>query len=212
MSVVYLCVMCYSMRLIILSIPYFFCTNAHPQVSRFDSLWDQLTFNIYTGKPDSVVLPFLKNHFPYLAKTPESGGWTVHSSMDGTPIPTPQHGMHSLRILKHPFFNSMHAGARLDLLTQEWKEGPPGIEATRVWIYFASKAELEAARKEVINKFEAIGSYVSPPNKDKAEKTIIREATDKQSSQSFSLIVKKGLTANQYSLLFLFYDDKGIDW
>jgi len=86
-------VMRYPIRFVILPLLYFLCMDAQAQASKFDSLWDELTFNIYTDTPDSVVLPFLKNHFPYLAKTPEPGGWTMYPP---GPVPTPQRGMHSL--------------------------------------------------------------------------------------------------------------------
>lgn len=150
----------YPMRLIIFPILFLLCMNAPAQVSKFDTLLDALMFNIYTGNPDSVVLPFLKNHFPYLAKTPKPGGWTMYPP---GPVEIPEHGMHSLRVAQHPFIKTEHIGARLDLLTQEWKEGPPGIEGTRIWVYFRDRTQLEAARKRIVKLFKVIGSDIGPP-------------------------------------------------
>jgi hypothetical protein len=182
---------------------------AKSQVSMFDSLWNKLTFNIYTGKPDSVVLSFLKNHFPYLAKTPEPGGWTVYPP---GAVEIPQHGMHSLRVTRHPFIETEHSGARLDLLTQEWKEGPPGIEGSRVWIYFHTKSQLETARMQLIKEFQAIGAYISPLSKTKPEKLNIKEGQEEDKWKSLSIITEKKSARNQYSMLILFYDDQGEAW
>ena len=60
----YFLVMRYLMRFIALFTHYFLQMNVQAQSNKFDSLWDGLTFNIYTDNPDTVVLPFLKNHFP----------------------------------------------------------------------------------------------------------------------------------------------------
>jgi len=183
--------------------------HAKAQSSKFDSLWDGLTFNIYSGKPDSVVLPFIKNHFPYLAKRPKPGGWTMYPP---GPVIIPGHGMHSLRVVKHPFINTEHGGARLDLLTQEWKEGPPSIEHTRVWIYFQNKPQLKKARKQLVHECEDIGLYVEHANKNKLEKLVIRENKEEDIWRYFSIIMNKSQTANHYSMLVLWYDDKGEPW
>src|SRR5262245_13160460 len=94
------------MRFIIFLFLHFLYVRAEAQANKFDSVWDALAFNIYTGRPDSAVLPFLKNHFPYLAKRPEPGGWTMYPP---GPIPVPQYGMHSLRVAKHPFIKTEHS-------------------------------------------------------------------------------------------------------
>ncbi len=68
--------------------------DSHDQIRQFDNLWDELTFNIFIGKPDSLILPFLTNHFPYLAKPSKSepGDWTIYPP----DLEVPQKGMHSL--------------------------------------------------------------------------------------------------------------------
>jgi hypothetical protein len=175
---------------------------------RFDILWHALMFNVYTGTPNPIILPFLKNHFPYLAKHPEPAGWTMYPP---GPVIIPQHGMHSLRVDRHPFIKAKHTGARIDLLTQEWKEGPPGLEAIRIWIYLDSKAQAKAACNQIVKKFRNIGAQtkrLSYTNKE----TITIKDPDEDHRESLTIILKKASKPNEYSILILSSGDKGDPW
>lgn len=195
-----------SMRHLIIFFVCFATITTNAQNSKFDSLMRGITFNVYSDTPDSIILPFLKNHLPYLAKHPEAGGWTVYPP---GAIPIPQKGMHSLRVDKHPFINTKHKGARIDFLTQEWKEGPPGLAGMRVWIYFGSKAEAESAINEIIKKFQKAAATVEHVIHDKKEKTIIKNGNQ---WESLSIVLQKVISTNDYSILILFYDDDGQPW
>jgi hypothetical protein len=194
---------------ILLFFLHFLYTGINAQVSKFDSLTDELMFNLFTGKPDSIVIPFLKFHFPYLVKTPEPGGWTMYGRDS---IPIFQHGMHSLKVNVHPFLKTEHTGARLDLFTQEWKDYPPGIEDARVWIYFDTKTKAEAGCSYIIKEFRKIGSYVDSSSNNNGQKWIIRESHSEDEWNSLSVTLQKERERNKFSVLLLFFNGKGDSW
>lgn len=188
----------------------FLSMDAKAQTDKFYDYYEQLTFHIYTGKPDSAVLPFLKNHFPYLAKTPEPGGWTIYPP--GVKK-EPKKGLHSLLLDIHPFIKTQHTGARLDLITQEWEDGPPGIEHTRIWVYFNSRSLAEKAREEVVQQFRDCGTNIQFSNKDDKKITIDRVVPKEEDFfHDMYIFMKKDSNEKQYCLLFTFGDDNGDDW
>jgi hypothetical protein len=123
--------------------------------NEYDKILDHLILNLYTGNPDICILPFLKNHFPYLTMSSEPGGWTMYPP---EPRPMPIDGFHSIKIDKHPYLRVGHKGARLDLFTQEWPTGAPGIKRHRVWLYFSSLVALDNAKNELISDFKSVGA------------------------------------------------------
>ena len=172
------------------------------QINKFDSLQNGLTFNMYTGAPDSIIAPFLINHFPYLTKKVESGGWSLYPPDSQE---TPQKGFHSLTIDLHPFIKQKHIGAQLDVFTQEWRIGLPGIERTRVWIYFADKYSAKLVYDSLITEFRNTGALIEVSSKGKQEKVKIVNNTPDRNFESISLILKYQPELNIYSLLILFF-------
>lgn len=181
--------------------------SINAQEEKFNNLSDSLMFNIYSGAPDSIILPFLKNHFPYLTKHPEPGGWTMYPP---EPRPNPQPGMHSLLVEKHPFIKSKHTGARLDLLTQEWPEGASGIQHIRIWIYFDDKRFADSTCNQIVIKFRRIGAYIEYSIDNKIEKINIKKNASDEEYQS--VVIKKMSSENKHSILILFNDDTGESW
>jgi hypothetical protein len=182
-------------------------TNA--QSDKFDTLQNALMFNIYSGAPDSIVFPFLKNHFPYLTKKAEPGGWTIYPP---GPQPIPLQGMHSLKIDHHPFIKHKHSGAQLDVLTQEWQEGSPGIERVRIWIYFPDMQDAKTACDSIVTEFRNTGAYIENITKKKIERINIRKNANDEYAGSLSLLIKKIPNLNKYAIWILFYDDDGSSW
>ena len=198
------------MRFLSLVLLCFLNIEANAQNDKFDTLMNALMFNVYTDAPDSTVLPFLKNHFPYLAKHPKvTGEWTIYPP---GPLPVPRKAMHSLRVEKHPFIKGGHTGARLDILSQEWTDGPPGIEHIRVWIYFSNKRQADSARNYIISESRSIGAHIDRLIKSDIEKITIKKSANEEQWESFSLVLKKTPLTNEYSILILFYDDDGKSW
>lgn len=66
--------------------------------------------------------------------------------------------MHAIRVAKHPILNCPHAGARFDILTQEWQDSMPGIKAFRVWFYFNRKTDAEKAFNILLAMVKAINA------------------------------------------------------
>jgi hypothetical protein len=202
--------MVYPTRFLFLVLLCFLNMETNAQSDKFDTLENALRFNVYTDAPDSTVLPFLKNHFPYLAKHPKAtGGWSIYPP--GL-APVPQKGMHSLRVKRHPFIKTEHIGARIDFLTQEWTEGPSGIERTRIWIYFSNKRLADLARNYIISEFKSVGAHIDRVTKNNIEKITIKRSANEEQWDSFSLVLKKTPLTNEYSILIVFYDDDGKPW
>lgn len=195
------------MRLSTIIVLCFLSMKINAQEDKFNNLLDSLMFNIYSGTPDSIVLPFLKNHFPYLVKQPGPGGWTIYPP---GPHPDPQSGMHSIRVEKHPFIKSNHTGARLDLLTQEWPKGPSGIQSTRIWIYFDDKRFADSTCNEIINKFRRIGAHIEYSTDNNIEKINIKGNASDEEYQY--VVLKKMSQENKHSILILFNYDTGESW
>jgi hypothetical protein len=130
-------------------------SNAQKSNNSFEKLTDSYFLNLLTGEPDSVIVPFLKQHFPYLLKKPEAGGWTMYP-----PGPPPKLfiGLRSVKFKRHPFINAKHSDARLDLITNEFFEGAAGIKSTRIWLYFEKETEAQAAIKEISKNFSNAGA------------------------------------------------------
>jgi hypothetical protein len=177
--------------------------------NRFDALLDELMFNIFTCTPDPIILPFLRNHFPYLLNTREPGGWTSYPPGF---IPEPQKGMHSLKLLRHPFINLEHLGARIDLQTHEWIEWAPGIERIRVWIYFASEVQAEAGNNYIVEKFRQTGAHVDVSSFTAQKRTVIKHTTPEEEWKFLSIELRKEVIEQIYSVGILFYGDEGNPW
>jgi len=175
----------------------------------FEVVWNHLIFDIFTGKPDSIILPFLKNHFPYLAEKPAPTGWTAYPPDH---LPLPKRGLHSLRIDKHPFIATKHIAARLDLFSQEWEEGSPGIERMRVWIFFSSRADAESTINFIIKKFEKVGAVIEHLKSEEQEKTLIKNGTPGEEWKSLSLVLSENPINSNHSIGIFFYDDTGDPW
>jgi len=182
-------------------------TNA--QSDKFDTLQNALMFNIYSGAPDSIVFPFLKNHFPYLTEKAEPGGWTIYPP---GPQPVALHGMHSLKIDHHPFIKHKHSGAQVDVFTQEWQEGSPGIERVRIWIYFPDMQEAKTVCDSIVTEFRNTGAYIEKITKKKIERINIRKNATDEYAGSLSLLIKKIPNLAKYAIWILFYDDDGNSW
>lgn len=179
------------------------------QTPAFDSLHHALLFNMYSGKPDSVVVPFLRAHFPYLVNTPEPGGWSVYPPVNP---PTPQKGFHSVLLDQHPVIHQPHSGARLDIHSQEWPTGNPGIEKTRVWIFFPDAKAAQAASDSLTAAFRTTNASIEPGKLKNEKCVLIKPGMAEEDSMNITLVIKKTDTPDRFALLILFSGDRGESW
>jgi hypothetical protein len=174
----------------------------------FFELTSELNFGIYTQAPDSSILPFLKNHFPYLAKPPEKNGWISYPP--GIP-PEAQHGFHSIQVNRHPSIKTRHTAARLDLFTQEWPEGAPGLINSRVWIYFNNLVDAKKAQEELVNRFKGLGSRIEKKGSNEFAPVKITDTAPRTYKAEF-IQLKLQKQENKYALLILMGNDNGEPW
>ena len=179
------------------------------QTPAFDSLHHALLFNMYSGKPDSIVVPFLRTHFPYLVNTPEPGGWSVYPPLNP---PTSQKGFHSVLLDQHPVIHQPHTGARLDIHSQEWPTGNPGIEKTRVWIFFPDAKAAQAASDSLTAAFRTTNASIEPGKLKNEKCVLIKPGMAEEDSMSITLVIKKTDRPDRFALLILFAGDRGESW
>ena len=117
-----------------------------------------------------------------------------------------------MQIAKHPFIKINHIGARLDFLTQEWPEEPPGIERTRVWIYFDTKMTAESAYSTIVDEFKKIEAQVDYLDEAKQKKVIVQRAEKEKPWESLSVVLRAMPDNKGYSIGILFFDDNGDTW
>jgi hypothetical protein len=187
----------------------FHSLSVNAQAEKFDSIQHGLMLNIFTGSPDSIVLPFLKNHFPYLASRTEPGGWTIYPPV---PYPMPKRGTHSVTIEQHPFIQSKHSSAKLELLTQEWSDGLPGIDRTRIWINFPDKQGAKMVYDSVVALFRSTGAKIENGKSANFKKVTIWRNNNSDDWDVISLVVKRLNRKGQYAILVLFAGDDGEPW
>ena len=181
------------------------------QANNFDSVVNSLQFHVFTDNPDSCVLPFLKRCMPILARKPKSvgGGWTTYPP---GPVPIPQDGLLSIKITQHPSLHCKHSGARFDILTQEWRDGAPGIKELRVWFYFDSRIDAEMALKTLTGMFKAVNAEATVMRQSKLQ-TIILHETGKDAWQLAKLTLRKEKEDKpKYSILFSYGSEDGEPW
>ena len=195
-------------RLLILLILFISRTNISAQSAAFDSLYHRILFNMYSGEPDSIVVPFMKSHFPYLVKQHEPGGWTIYPPANTT---IPQSGFHSVKLAYHPLIRQEHSGARLDIQSQEWPVGNPGIEKTRVWIFFPDKKSAATVLDSLKADFKQANAIVESISKGKENKVRVRPGQSEDDVLAITFLIKM-ISPDQYAILVLFTDDKGEPW
>lgn len=179
------------------------------QTPAFDSLHHALLFNMYSSKPDSIVVPFLRAHFPYLVNTPEPGGWSVYPPVNP---PTPQKGFHSVLLDQHPVIHQPHTGARLDIHSQEWPTGNPGIEKTRVWIFFPDAKSAQAASDSLTAAFRTTNAIIETGKLKNENSVLIKPGMAEEDSMNITLVIKKTGRPDRYALVILFAGDRGESW
>jgi len=182
---------------------------ASAQTDAFNALYNGLLFNMYSGEPDSIVVPFLKIHFPYLVNKTESGSWVIYPPANTDKV---QRGFHSVNIDQHPMIKQAHSGARFDIFSQEWPAGNPGIEKTRVWLIFPDAKAAQLVYDSLITAFRNSNARIAYDTVNKERRTRIQPGLAEEDSISLSLIIKKMSAPDRYAILFLFMGDKGEPW
>jgi hypothetical protein len=195
-------------RLLVLLILLISRPDISAQTAAFDSLYHRILFNMYSGKPDSVVVPFLKSHFPYLVKQHEPGGWTIYPPGNTA---LPQKGFHAVKLDHHPLIRQVHSGARLDIFSQEWPVGNPGIEKTRVWIYFPDKKSAVSVLDSLIADFKLANAIIQPVGTGTKNKVRIRPGMSDDEVLDITFQIKK-MATDQFAILILFTGDNGEPW
>ena len=177
-------------------------------LNKFDRLFDLLRFKIYSGNPHSSILSFLSENFPYLVTQPEQGGWTIYPP--GL-VEAPKMIKRSLQLALHPFIEIEHNGTKIEFLTQVWATSPPGISQIRVWIYFNTRALAKAAQTHLVEQFLNIGANVKWMTHNNEIKATVYKDVEMDELDSVSFILKED-PEKFFSLLVLFWDDKGDVW
>jgi hypothetical protein len=131
--------------------------TANAQENKFQEIGQSYLLNLLSGKPDSLILPFVSEHFPYLTKKYEGGGWTMYPPGDH---PKPLPGIHAIKLPEHPFLKSKHSGIRLDILTNEFPNTGSSIVTIRIGFYFQNETERNNAINEISKKFKDAGGII----------------------------------------------------
>jgi hypothetical protein len=132
-------------------------SNSKPveKQNKFEELYDQLTFNILTRQADSSVYWFIKKYYPYLTVPSRVTGWT---SYPPGPVREYELTVHSIKFRKHPYFNADFRMGRLDLESQEEKEGTPTLSGVYVWFMFDSYAKALKAFVKLCGMFQKVST------------------------------------------------------
>ena len=198
-------------RYLVINIFLFFFMASKSQTNGFDSVVNRLQFHIFTDNPDTCVLSFLKRCVPVLAEKPQptKGGWTMYPP---GPVPTPQDGLLSLKVVQHPSLQCKHSGARFDIMTQEWEDGRPGIRNLRVWFYFDRKTDADTALKALVAMFKAANTKAISISQPEG-RTIMLHETGENAWQSAKLFLRKEKGDKlRYTILFAYGLDSGELW
>ena len=180
------------------------------KIKPFDKVVSKLHLHILTNKTDKSILPFVKRCVPVLASEPKTspGGWTAYPP---GPVPIPQYGLHSIKLLQHPSLKTKHSSSRFDILTTEWPHGRPGIRTIRVWFYFNLKIEADEAMTSLLDMFKAVKTKIKTYRQSGIK--IIRLYEEGHELHSASLIMRKEKVVDaNYSILFALGSDNGEPW
>jgi hypothetical protein len=178
------------------------CVDSFGQSSKFDTLVDELYFNIFKGKPDTSIFPFLKKYFPVLTKEhnkPE-GGWTMYP-----PGPPPKFffTVHSFIFSKHPYFNTKFRQGQIDFTCSELKEGAAGIHDVKLWFVFDSKNDAFDAFEKLCNMFDPLSKTRDVQRNEERVTAKYSTETDFQSYNSVIIVLAKDeLHDGRFKLLF----------
>lgn len=181
------------------------------QTSTFDSVVNKLQFHVFTNNVDTCVLPFLKRCVPILseARPPTKGGWTMYPT---GPIPMPKDGLLSIKVKQHPSLHCKHSGARFDILTQEWEDGPPGIRALRVWFYFDRKTDADMALKALVEMFKAANTMTKVIRQPESQTAMLYESANEDWVSAKLILRKEKERKSKYCILFSYGSDNGEPW
>lgn len=170
------------------------------QTNEFTKLSDEMFFNIFAYKPDSMVYDFVKKYYPMFTKAPEKGGWTAYPP---GAVPVFISTMHSFIFTKHPFFDAKFKEGRLDILSNEEKGELPGVTDFRIWFFFDNKKDAESAFDKLCHMFEKVSKSKKILNK--TDKEIAQYSSEKKMTDSNSvefILTKDELYDGKYKILF----------
>lgn len=115
-------------------------TQSYSQMNDFDALFNKMFFNIGTINPDITVVDFLYKYYPFfLLHKQEKHQWVMYPDQDS--LPKMMKTIHSLVFTHHPFFDCKFREGRLDIVSEESREGPRSIREMRLWFMFNTKKD-----------------------------------------------------------------------
>ncbi|MBS1915744.1 MAG: hypothetical protein JST87_05665 [Bacteroidetes bacterium] len=150
------------------------------QINKFDSLANEMFFNIFIYKPDTSVFDFVQKYFPGFTKPFKQGHWTIYPP---GPPPELEYTVHSIKFKKHPYFDAKFREGKLDILASEEKGGRPGVTDFQLWFMFDNKPDAQNAFDMLSKMFDTLSKskkIFQKNDKTVAEycdKTIFNEAT-----------------------------------
>ena len=122
---------------------------------KFEELFNQLSFNIFNYQPDSTIYWFIKKYYPYLTAPHQNTGWTAYPP---GPVPDFKETVHSVKFKRHPYFDADYKIGRLDIETQEEKEGICSLSGISLSFLFDAKSKADTAFRKLCNMFGKVGS------------------------------------------------------
>lgn len=174
--------------------------NGFGQLNKFDELSNQMFFNIFVNKPDSVVFDFVKKYFPAFTEKFEPGGWTMYP-----PGPPPElfYTTHSLKFMKHPHFNAKFREGRLDIFASEEKEGHAGVTDFQLWFMFDTKKDADAAFNQLVKMFEKVSIQKTVEKNEGKRIAHLSDRKEMKATNSVELILTADeLHKGKYKLFF----------
>ena len=167
-------------------------------MTEFDTVVNQLFFNILTGKPDNLVANFVQTYFPYLSEKPEQQSWIIYPS---TKTIEPQKTEHNILFDKHPYLHFEFKEGKLEILSSELKNHLPRIRQMKLSFLFKNEFSANEALTYIINMFEKIGSVKQTKDEDGHRLTIFRR-TEKDVDGVMFIFSKDELLGKRYKLHF----------
>lgn len=130
-------------------------TTANAQQLSFDAYTNQLLFNIFKPKPDTVIAEFLKRYTPSL--------YNKHQTDNSTKEPVGKNGYiletHSFIFNHHPYFKSSFTNGKLEFYCQRYPE-PIGVKVydVKLWFTFDTQQEADMAFSKLVETYIPIST------------------------------------------------------